>query len=57
METPNDPAGATTELIMAAWLRRLQERKEPKPTTAAYNAAYEACYAILSNQEAPSFRV
>lgn len=47
METPNSWAGRKTEEIMADWLRRLEQRKEPKPNTPTYNAAYEAVIGVL----------
>ena len=50
MQTPDGWAGRKTEEIMADWLRRLTERKEPKPTTGTYNAAYEAVLNVLSQQ-------
>ena len=39
--------GVVTEQIMGRWLARLQQRKEPKPSVATYNAAYEACEEVL----------
>ena len=50
MQTPEGWAGEATEEIMADWLRRLADKKEPKPTTATYNAAYEAALGVLSRQ-------
>ena len=50
METPDTPAGRWTEEIMAEWLRRLAQRKEPNPTTPAYNAAYEAVMTVLERR-------
>ena len=47
METPDNAAGRMTEEIMAGWLARLDARKEPRPSTATYNAAYESVYATL----------
>ena len=47
METPDTRAGALTDRIMAEWLRRLEQRKEPKPSTATCNAAYEAVLMVL----------
>ena len=47
METPHTKAGQLTEEIMAEWLKQLWERKEPKPNTPTYNAAYEACLVVL----------
>jgi len=47
MQTPDGWAGRKTEEIMAEWLRKLAERKEPKPTTGTYNAAYEAVLGTL----------
>lgn len=52
METPNTSAGRTTEEILATWLRRLEQRKESRPSTATYNAAYEACLDVLERKAA-----
>lgn len=50
-ETPDDWAGAQTERIMMVWYRKLDLAREPRPNTRAYNAAYEAVYEILREQE------
>ena len=42
MMFPDDEATRRTERIMAGWLRRVEQRKEQRPTTAVYNAAYES---------------
>lgn len=46
-DTSQEWYGAVTEKIMGRWLARLEQRKEPKPNTATYNAAYEACEEVL----------
>ena len=46
-ETSREWYGAVVEQIMGRWLARLEQRKEPKPNTATYNAAYEACEEVL----------
>lgn len=48
MDTPHDHVGAATEEAMAAWLRRLQKRSQPRPNTPTYNAAYESVYEVLA---------
>ena len=50
METPATKAGQVTEEIMAAWRRRLEQRKEPWPSTATHNAAYEAAIEVLEKR-------
>lgn len=48
MQTPKNEAGAITERLMDRWLKNLAERGEPKPSTATYNACYEAAYSTIS---------
>lgn len=50
MQTPDTDAGRWTEEVMAEWLRRLDERREPRPNTATYNAAYEATLVVLDRR-------
>lgn len=47
-DTSSEWYGAVVEQIMGRWLARLEQRKEPKPNTATYNAAYEACEEVLA---------
>jgi len=53
MEFPDTDATRWTEEMMAEWLRRLAERKEPRPNTATYNAAFEAVYGVLDKRLPP----
>lgn len=48
MQTPYSAAGRLTEEVMSRWLRRLELRKEPRPSTATYNAAWESVHEILT---------
>lgn len=47
MEISREWYGPVTEQIMGRWLARLEQRKEPRPNTATYNAAYEAVEEVL----------
>lgn len=42
METPKGFEGEFVEAFTAKWMGKLAARREPKPNTATYNAAYEA---------------
>lgn len=50
MKTPDTKAGRWTEEIMAAWLKRLEGRKEPLPSPGTYNAAFEAVMEVLDRR-------
>lgn len=50
MQTPDTDAGRWTEEIMAEWRLRLEERREPRPSTATHNAAYEATLYVLERR-------